>query len=44
LPTGGHEGVIRPLKIKLGVLKSEFRQGLSKFFNKNTYEALAVFS
>lgn len=30
--------------MKFGVLKSDLRQGLVKFFNKNTYEALQLFS
>lgn len=39
------EEVLRPLNIKLGILKSDFRRGLSKFFNKNTYDAgIAVFN
>lgn len=43
-PQFQYEQVLRPLKIKLGLLKSDFREGLSKFYNKNTYEALAILS
>ena len=40
-----YEELLRPLNIKLGILKSDFRKGLSKFYNKNTYDAgIAVFS
>jgi hypothetical protein len=39
-----YEAALRPLTVKFGVLKSDFREGLVKFFNKNTYEALALFS
>lgn len=39
-----YEELLRPINIKLGILKSDFRKGLSKFFNKNTYDAgVAVF-
>ena len=42
-PMSNHEQVLRPLSIRLGLLKSDFRQGLVKFYNKNPFEALDLF-
>lgn len=38
-----HEQTIRPLSVKLGLLRSDLRDGLSKFYNKNPFEALEIF-
>ena len=38
-----HEQSIRPLSIRLGLLKSDLREGLSKFYNKNPFESLEIF-
>lgn len=43
-PAINYESLIKPLKMKLGCLNSEFKLGLSKFFNKNTYEAINQFN
>ena len=38
-----NEQNIRPLSIKLGQLKSDFRKGLSKFYNKSPFDSLEMF-
>jgi hypothetical protein len=34
------EQSIRPLAIKVGLLRSDLREGLLKFYNKNPFEAI----
>eukprot|EP00347_Sterkiella_histriomuscorum_P010775 403374964 len=38
-----HEQNIRPISIRLGILKSDFRVGLAKYFNKSPLEAIGSF-
>jgi hypothetical protein len=33
---------VRPLAIRVGQLRSNFREGLIKFYNKNAYEAVEL--
>ena len=44
LPQGwqqsGHE--LRPLRVRFGVLQSDFRDGLAKFFNRNPVDCVAM--
>ena len=44
LPPGwqqsGHE--LRPLRVKFGVLQSDFRDGLAKFFNRNPVDCVTL--
>lgn len=36
----GHE--LRPLRVRFGVLQSDFRDGLAKFFNRNPVDCVAM--
>jgi hypothetical protein len=38
-----YEHLTKPIRIKLGTLRSDFRIGLSKFFNKNSYDSLWLY-
>jgi hypothetical protein len=33
---------LRPLRVRFGVLQSDFRDGLAKFFNRNPVECVAM--
>ena len=33
---------LRPLRVRFGVLQSEFRDGLAKFFNKNPVDCVEM--
>lgn len=41
--SGGQSGLeLRPLRVKFGVLQSEFRDGLAKFFNRNPVDCVVM--
>lgn len=33
---------LRPLRVRFGVLQSEFREGMAKFFNKNPVDCVLI--
>ena len=33
---------LRPLRVRFGVLQSEFRDGMAKFFNKNPVDCVLM--
>ena len=35
---------LRPLRVKFGVLQSDFRDGLAKFFNRNPVDCVSMLS
>jgi len=36
------ESSLRPLTIKVGQLRSDLREGIMKFYNKNPYDAVDI--
>ena len=36
------EQALRPLAIRVGILKSDLREGLLKFYNKNAFDAVDI--
>ena len=37
-----YETLVKPVRVKLGSLRSDFKDGLAKFFNKNTLDSISL--